>query len=125
MSNLAIRAISISKRFLIDRPRPSHAMREFLEDAVLAPFRRFSSAVRYGTNNHSRRRSKNDKYIWALRNVSFEVKCGEVVGIIGSKGAGKSVLLKILSRITKSTEGYAEIYGKMGSSRLVPASIPN
>ena len=80
-----------------------------------APFRRFSSAIRYGTNNHSRRRSEDDKYVWALRNVSFEVKCGEVVGIIGSNGAGKSVLLKILSRITKPTEGYAEIYGKMGS----------
>lgn len=53
--------------------------------------------------------------IWALRNVSFEVKLGEVVGIIGVNGAGKSTLLKILSRITNPTKGYAEIHGKVSS----------
>jgi lipopolysaccharide transport system ATP-binding protein len=53
--------------------------------------------------------------IWALKDVSFEVKQGEVVGIIGSNGAGKSTLLKILSRITKPTEGRAEIHGRVGS----------
>ncbi|MGE5444590.1 MAG: ABC transporter ATP-binding protein [Ignavibacteriales bacterium] len=115
MSDLAIRAIDISKRFLIDRPRPVHAMREFLEDAMRAPFRRFSFIIRQSIYNHNGQKSDNDKYVWALKDVSFEVKCGEVVGIIGSNGAGKSVLLKILSRITRPTGGYAEIYGKMGS----------
>ncbi len=53
--------------------------------------------------------------LWALRNVSFEVKHGEVVGIIGRNGAGKSTLLRILSRITKPTAGEALINGRVGS----------
>jgi lipopolysaccharide transport system ATP-binding protein len=60
-------------------------------------------------------RSREDRELWALREVSFEVEQGQVVGIVGHNGAGKSVLLKILSRITVPSGGFAEVYGRVAS----------
>ncbi|MFI5324096.1 MAG: polysaccharide ABC transporter ATP-binding protein [Thermodesulfobacteriota bacterium] len=57
----------------------------------------------------------HDNYIWSLRNVSFDVREGEIVGIIGRNGAGKSTLLKIISGITEPTEGRIDIYGRIAS----------
>src|SRR5689334_18533566 len=62
----------------------------------------------------SMQRQKQESF-WALKDVSLEVREGEVLGLIGRNGAGKTTLLKILSRITRPTEGWAEIRGHVGS----------
>ncbi len=60
-------------------------------------------------------RRKKEEMFWALKDVSLEVREGEVLGLIGRNGAGKTTLLKILSRITRPTIGWAEIHGRVGS----------
>ena len=62
---------------------------------------------------HSKRRDINR--FWALKDISFDVRAGDIVGLIGANGAGKSTLLKILSRITDPTCGFAEVHGRVGS----------
>jgi homopolymeric O-antigen transport system ATP-binding protein len=64
------------------------------------------------TNN---REQIDDEFVWALRDINFEVKQGEIVGIIGRNGAGKSTLLKLLSRVTGPTKGEIHINGKIAS----------
>src|ERR1700758_5221563 len=60
-------------------------------------------------------RGGRKEMFWALKDVSLDVREGEVLGLIGRNGAGKTTLLKILSRITRPTEGWAEIHGRVGS----------
>lgn len=106
MGDIAIRVENLSKRYRIGERVPYRTLRDTLADAVSFPFR---------TLFKSKRGLPNPSYVWALKDVSFEVKQGEVLGIIGRNGAGKTTLLKILSRITEPTEGYAEIHGRVGS----------
>jgi len=110
MSDIAIRVENLSKQYRIGGPQaPYKTIRESLTEAVRAPFRRLASVVRGQSS------AVTNETIWALKDVSFEVKRGEVVGIIGRNGAGKSTLLKILTRITEPTEGRAEMHGRVGS----------
>src|SRR5579863_4550810 len=73
------------------------------------------SIMRFARNPVAALRRSKQETFWALKDVSLEVKEGEVLGLIGRNGAGKTTLLKILSRITKPTTGWAEIRGRVGS----------
>ena len=108
MSDLAVRVENLGKQYKIGlAPERYRTLRESLVQGVSAPFRRLSSSSQNSAAGADR--------IWALREVSFVVKKGQVLGVIGRNGAGKSTLLKILSRVTEPTEGYAEIHGRVGS----------
>jgi lipopolysaccharide transport system ATP-binding protein len=106
MSDVAIRVENLGKLYRVGQFVGYKTIRESLMNAFSVPLR----ALKDG-----RQRTGDDNYIWALKDVSFEVKQGEAIGIIGRNGAGKTTLLKILTRITNPTEGYAEIRGRAGS----------
>ena len=122
MSEIAICVENIRKRYRIGERERYVALRDVLTNAMKAPFRALQSIGRAGlkpapTGQTSRGGNGNGRpdHIWALDGVSLDVRHGEAVGLIGRNGAGKTTLLKILSRITKPTEGRAEIHGRVGS----------
>jgi ABC-type polysaccharide/polyol phosphate transport system ATPase subunit len=100
MSTTVIHGEGLGKRYRRGL-QVDDGLRHALEDFVRSPIA-------------SLRRKKEETF-WALKDVSLEVKEGEVLGLIGRNGAGKTTLLKILSRITRPTEGWAEIHGRVGS----------
>lgn len=99
MSDIAIKVENISKKYQIGENKSFPTLRDKLMEL---PNRIFKGP-------------KKTKEFWALKDVSFEVKKGEVLGIIGRNGAGKSTLLKILARITEPTSGQITMYGRVAS----------
>ncbi|MBL8227493.1 MAG: ATP-binding cassette domain-containing protein [Bryobacterales bacterium] len=102
MSDVVIEVADLWKQFTIGAPEKPSTFRELLQNVFTKPFRRRPSAHTQET-------------FWALKGVEFEVKRGEVLGVIGRNGAGKSTLLKVLSRITEPTRGHVRMRGRLGS----------
>ena len=98
---VAIRCRGISKCFRRNDSDPYQGLRSKLSRMV-SPWSREKAP-------------EGDVIVWALRDVSFEVPAGGVFGVLGANGSGKSVLLKILARVTKPVAGRAEVYGAVGS----------
>ena len=112
MSDTVIHTEGLGKRYRIgaahSRPRN---FREAIARTATAPFRNLAR-LRHADGRGS---ASQTELVWALRDLSIQVRHGEVLGVIGRNGSGKSTLLKLLSRITNPTTGYAEIRGRVGS----------
>lgn len=107
MSRIAISAVAIGKMYHIGGERQQYrTLRDTLANAVKRPIERLRNP---GAATHK------SEDLWALKDVSLDVDNGEVLGIIGRNGSGKSTFLKVLSHITEPTEGRVEIHGRVGS----------
>ena len=118
MSFPIIKVKNLSKQYRLGERESYKTFREAIVNLAKTPFRRWhrpSPQSKIGSTESFVASNPESETIWALKDVSFEVKQSEVVGIIGRNGAGKSTLLKVLSKITEPTEGRIELKGRVGS----------
>lgn len=107
MADISVSVSNLGKWYVVNENRFRPPLSELLTRWVKAPFRRATTA--------NAAADLAPKAIWALRNLSFEVETGKVMGVIGRNGSGKSTLLRILARITTPTEGRATLHGRVGA----------
>jgi lipopolysaccharide transport system ATP-binding protein len=116
----AITAEGLGKRYRVSALRDGFkTWREGVNDIAMIPIRAATSAIR----KRDQGADSTTTFVWAIRDVSFEVPAGRALGIVGHNGAGKSTLVKVLSRITEPTEGRAVVEGRVGSLLEVSAGF--
>jgi ABC-type polysaccharide/polyol phosphate transport system ATPase subunit len=110
MNPIAVRVENVGKLYRLgEHTRPKAALSDFA-----SRFRKWIGPAGAGSAEGDARDAKTD-YIWALKDVTFDVQRGDSVGIIGRNGAGKSTLVKIISQITRPTTGRVEIHGRVSA----------
>ena len=112
-SDVVIRAEGLGKKYIIGHQSTERV--PTLRDAITRTVSNFARGASDMMRGRAIVGGDDLEEFWALKDVSFEIKRGDVVGIIGRNGAGKSTLLKVLSRITEPTEGRVEIKGRVAS----------
>ncbi len=113
--DVVIRVEGLGKAYLISHAAGGNERYVALRDVLASAARRAIGRIRDPARGPSVSGDRSVEEFWALKDVNFEVRRGEVVGVIGRNGAGTSTLLKVLSRITEPTRGRVEIRGRLAS----------